>query len=222
MDTIKTLKKEWYVLVAIVATFVTSFILWDRLPDQVPIHFNFEGVAYDYGPKWINALLMPLIAVVLYFFLLLIPKIDPKKKISTHQKPIAAIRILTTFFMIGIYVLLMLKSLDKNIDVGSFILVSVGFLIVICGNYMNSVKPNYFIGIRTPWTLENQQVWKKTHRISSRLWIFGGLCMMASTLITSETLLISVFISITAIIAIVPIIYSYILFKKIDSNSSSH
>lgn len=221
MDIKKTLKKEWYILVALVAMFVASFILWNSLPEQVPIHFNFEGVADDYGPKWINALLMPFIAVVLYFFLLLIPKIDPKKKISTQQKPIAAIRIITTLFMIGIYVILMLKSLGKDIDIGTFILVSIGALIIVCGNYMNSVKPNYFIGIRTPWTLENPEVWKKTHRISSRLWIVGGICMIASSFLTSELLFTTIFVGVTIIIAFVPIIYSFILFKKIESHPNT-
>lgn len=153
MDIKSTLKKEWYVLIILLAPFIASLVLWNDMPDIVPTHFNAAGEADDFGPKWINAFLLPGIAVITYLFLLFIPKIDPKKRIEAAQKPIAAIRILISLFLVGIYSLVMMKSLDMDIDIGRFVSISVGVVILISGNYMNSIKPNYFIGIRTPWTL---------------------------------------------------------------------
>jgi uncharacterized membrane protein len=142
-----TLKKEWYMIILLLSPFVASLMLWDTMPDIVPIHFNAAGEADDFGPKWINAFLLPGIALITYFFLLVIPAIDPKKRIENTQKPIAAIRIVISLFLIGVYALVMMKSFDMEADIGQFVLVSVGVLIAITGNYMNSIKPNYFIGI---------------------------------------------------------------------------
>ncbi len=144
------LKKEWFMIPLLAAPFVASIILWNDIPDTVPIHFNAQGEADDYGPKWINAFLLPSIALGTYLFLIAIPKLDPKNKIASTQKSITAIRIVISLFLIGIYALVMMKTFDMDADIAQFVFVSAGLLIMVTGNYMNSIKPNYFIGIRTP------------------------------------------------------------------------
>ena len=217
-----TLKKEWYMIILLLSPFVASLMLWDTMPDIVPIHFNAAGEADDFGPRWINAFLLPGIALITYFFLLVIPAIDPKKRIENTQKPIAAIRIVISLFLIGVYALVMMKSFDMEADIGQFVLVSVGVLIAITGNYMNSIKPNYFIGIRTPWTLEDPEVWKKTHRFASKLWIIGGIIMTASAFIPILKGSIFVTIGSVMVLAIIPLIYSYQIFNKLkNSNKDS-
>jgi uncharacterized membrane protein len=214
-----TLKKEWYMIILLLSPFVASLMLWDTMPDIVPIHFNAAGEADDFGPKWINAFLLPGIALITYFFLLVIPAIDPKKRIENTQKPIAAIRIVISLFLIGVYALVMMKSFDMEADIGQFVLVSVGVLIAITGNYMNSIKPNYFIGIRTPWTLEDPEVWKKTHRFASKLWIIGGIIMTASAFIPSLKGSIYVIVGSVLVLAVVPFIYSYQIFNKLKNSN---
>ena len=213
-----SLKKEWFVPILLVIPFVVSIYLWDQLPDQVPIHFNIQGEADDWGPKWINAFLIPGIAMAIYIFLLIIPVIDPKRRIVSAQKPVSAIRIFTTLFMIGIYGFVMAKTLEIDVDLGIYINISVGVLILIIGNYMNTIKPNYFIGIRTPWTLENPEVWKKTHRIGSKLWVVGGLIMILNAVFIPVSYSQIIFYITVALIALVPIVLSYIYFKKLETN----
>lgn len=213
-----SLKKEWFVPILLVIPFVVSIYLWDQLPDQVPIHFNIQGEADDWGPKWINAFLIPGIAMAIYIFLLIIPVIDPKRRIASAQKPVSAIRIFTTLFMIGIYGFVMAKTLEIDVDLGIYINISVGVLILIIGNYMNTIKPNYFIGIRTPWTLENPEVWKKTHRIGSKLWVVGGLIMILNAVFIPVSYSQIIFYITVALIALVPIVLSYIYFKKLETN----
>tara|TARA_Y100001935_G_scaffold255673_1_gene271537 strand:- start:116574 stop:117233 length:660 start_codon:yes stop_codon:yes gene_type:complete len=213
-----SLKKEWFVPILLVIPFVVSIYLWDQLPDQVPIHFNIQGEADDWGPKWINAFLIPGIALTIYIFLLIIPVIDPKRRIVSAQKPVSAIRIFTTLFMIGIYGFVMAKTLEIDVDLGIYINISVGVLILIIGNYMNTIKPNYFIGIRTPWTLENPEVWKKTHRIGSKLWVVGGLIMILNAVFIPVSYSQIIFYITVALIALVPIVLSYIYFKKLETN----
>ncbi|MFY0696658.1 MAG: SdpI family protein [Balneola sp.] len=216
MNTSKTLKKEWYVLVILLLPFIASAILWNDLPDQVPVHFNIHGEADDYGPKWMNAIMLPVIGIAVYFLLIFLPAIDPKKRIESTQKPIAAIRIITSVFFVTIYGIVMAITLGYQIDMGNYIFIVVGLLFMVLGNYMNSVKPNYFIGIRTPWTLENPEVWKKTHRLGSKLWIIGGLLFILVPLLfgISETVFITLTLFVIAILVGVPVVYSYIMYKN--------
>jgi uncharacterized membrane protein len=218
MNIKNTLKKEWYVLIILLTPFIASILLWNDMPDIVPTHFNAAGEADDFGPKWINAFLLPGIAVITYLFLLFIPKIDPKKRIESAQKPIAAIRILISLFLVGIYSLVMMKSLDMDIDISRFVLISVGVVILITGNYINSIKPNYFIGIRTPWTLEDPDVWKKTHRFSSKVWIIGGLIMIISSVFINQKSYVYVIITSTLFLAVIPLLYSYFIFNKLQNS----
>lgn len=111
----------------------------------------------------------------------------------------------------------MMKSFDLEADVGQFVLVSIGILIAITGNYMNSIKPNYFIGIRTPWTLENPDVWKKTHRFASKLWIIGGVLMTISAFTPFLKDSLFVIVGAVLILAVIPFIYSYRLFNKLKN-----
>ncbi len=217
MNISETLKKEWFVFPLLLAPFIASFILWDKLPEEVPIHFNFQGEADDWGPKWINAIMIPFIGVGIYVLLLVLPKIDPKKKITSVQKPVAAIRIITSLFFVGIYAFIMAASLGSTINFTSYILVGVGLLIAIVGNYMNSMKPNYFIGVRTPWTLENPEVWKRTHRLTSKLWVVTGIGMIALAFFPSLMKSAITIIILITILAVIPILYSYLVFKKIVS-----
>ncbi|RNC84619.1 MAG: DUF1648 domain-containing protein [Balneola sp.] len=219
MSVTETIKKEWFVWLILLAPFVTSIYLWDQLPDEVPTHFNARGEADDWGPKWMNAFMLPGISVAVYILLLVLPLIDPKKKISNTQKPIAAIRIFTAIFFVGIYAFVMAASLGNETNFTPYIYLAVGALFLILGNYMNSIKPNYFIGIRTPWTLESPEVWKKTHRLASKIWIVGGLVMMAIPFITPLSWMAVSTTIMVSILAGIPLFYSFIIFKKLESDS---
>ncbi len=215
---IETIKKEWFVVLLLIAPFVASAILWDDLPEVVPTHFNAAGEADDWGPKWINAIMIPSIGLGIYLLLIFLPSIDPKKKIRSVQKPIAAIRIFMSLFMIGIYAFVMAASLGKTANISVYVQMAVGALLVIVGNYINSVKPNYFIGIRTPWTLESPEVWKRTHRLGSKLWIIGGIIFLIFPWLGFTTGSEYFVIILVSILAGVPLIYSFIIYKQLEAN----
>jgi uncharacterized membrane protein len=192
------------------------------MPDTVPIHFNAEGIADDWGAKWINAFILPSIGVAIYLLLLLIPKIDPKKNIENFQKPLAAVRILMALFFVAIYAFVMIQSLDQEVNMIMYVLIAIGGLIMILGNYMNSVKQNYFIGVKTPWTLESEYVWKKTHRLTSKLWVTAGLIIIGLSFVLAESSsAATIFISIVVLVSLIPVLYSYFLFKKENNIKST-
>ena len=213
---VKTLKKEWYIVALLLIPFAASVYFWDQLPDQVPTHFNLQGEVDDWGPKWINAFMMPVIGLVTYFSLIFLPFIDPKKRIASRQKPIAAMRIILSLFMVVIYGLIMAVSLGNEVKMEFYVMLAVGLLIMVVGNYMNSVKQNYFIGVKTPWTLENEEVWKKTHRLTSKLWTAGGALLIIIPLLFSGSAAQAWLLGIViAAISVLPILYSYLIYQKL-------
>jgi uncharacterized membrane protein len=218
---VQTLKKEWYVVVLLILPFIFSAYIWDELPDEVPTHFNLQGEADNWGPKWVNAIMFPAIGLGTYLLLVFLPLIDPKKRIESTQKPIAAIRIITSMFMVFMYAFIMAESMGTDINFSIYLQIAIGMLFLVLGNYMHSIKQNYFIGVRTPWTLENETVWKRTHRITAKVWTIGGLIMMIAPLTISHSVAYwSIFGVVIAVLVLVPVIYSYVIFQQLDSQTS--
>ncbi|GAB5465428.1 MAG: hypothetical protein Kapaf2KO_08640 [Candidatus Kapaibacteriales bacterium] len=209
------LKKEWYILLLLLLPFAVSIYLYPSMPESVPIHFNAAGEPDNWGPRWINAFLLPVITIGLYFLMLAVPYIDPKKKIESAQRQLSAIRLIITLFMLAVYAFVMIQTLSPEMNMVSYVLMAVGLLIFAIGNYMNTVKPNYFIGVRTPWTLENEENWRKTHRFSAKVWSIGGLLMAAfGFFFAGSSISTVVIIGISIIICVIPFVYSYQLYKK--------
>lgn len=121
--------------------------------------------------------------------------------------------VLTVFMsVLAIYILYSAQQKNSN---PQFLFVIIGLFFSFLGNYFKTVKPNYFIGIKTPWTIENEEVWKKTHLLGGKMWFIGGI-LMTLTFVLPNKIQVYTFLGITAIITIVPVIYSYLEFKKIS------
>jgi uncharacterized membrane protein len=117
------------------------------------------------------------------------------------------------FSILSIYILY--TSLSGKISNPSIFFGFIGGLFAVLGNYFKELKPNYYLGIRTPWTLESEIVWYNTHRFSSKVWIFGGITLLVSSvLIKNKDIFFPVFILLTLLITFIPIIYSYIDYKR--------
>ena len=101
----------------------------------------------------------------------------------------------------------------------NYIVLIIGLLFVFLGNYFKTIKPNYFIGIKTPWTLENETVWKETHILAGKMWFVGGLIIVFCSLILAKETNFAIFAIITVIITVVTVVYSYLMFRKIKQNN---
>lgn len=206
-------KKEIpYLLIALLPFAYLTYI-WSSLPQRVPMHWNTSGEIDRWGDKTETLIIPILMSGIAYFIFLIIPKIDPKEKLQNMGNKLKDFRLLLTCFMsiLSIYILYSIKT--NNGD-PKMLLPLLGLLFAFLGNYMKTMKPNYFIGFRTPWTLENEDVWKKTHKLGGTLWFVGGLLMMLTFLLDGKTQFYT-FIGITAVISLIPIVYSYIEFQKI-------
>ena len=213
------LKREIPLIIIVLIPFIYLAYIWNSLPETVPTHWNYKGEIDAWGKKSSLILIMFLLPVLTYVLFSIIPFIDPKKKIQAMGNKYHNLKFLMTLFMSALAIFILYSVKEQSITNPAFIILAIGLLYIILGNYMKTLKANYFIGIRTPWTLENETVWKTTHALAGKLWFTGGLAIIISSLTTNKNFNSIFFISITIIIAVIPLIYSFLEFNKIKANS---
>jgi len=203
--------------------FVTWFFLKDSLPEKLPIHWNLKGEVDGWATKEqlpIFLLLMTAIGIVTYLLLRFIKRIDPKRTAQLTEGVALKVGIGMVTFMTAVNLLILMPKGD-TFKVTTIVLVMVSLLFTFLGNLMYNIKPNYFIGIRLPWTLENENNWKHTHRLAGIIWFIGGIiCAILSLLITPKAMF-PVFIGITLLLVLIPSIYSFMLFKRSNNQSQN-
>jgi uncharacterized membrane protein len=189
-------------------------IVWNQLPDKVITSFGFSGGANGWTDKNELPLVIGGIVIGTYLLMKFLPYFDPKKKIANMGDKYLSFRLIMTIFMslLTVYILYVGSTGISNQNLLFGLL---GLFFALQGNYMQTLRPNYFLGIRTPWTLENEETWRLTHRIGGRLWMAGGTLTILLSIIIGDKLWLSIsFGIIIAIISIFPIIYSYSAFQK--------
>lgn len=215
----ETLKKELPIVGFVLLPFIYLTYLWNSLPEKVPIHWNYKGEIDDWGTKYSLIGVAFLLPVLTYVLMLLIPKIDPKKRIELMGGKYYQIKFVLVVFMSILSLFIIHSSKSQTLSSPILVFVLIGLLFMALGNYFKVIKQNYFLGIKTPWTLESEEVWKLTHILAGKLWIIGGLLIVIFSLVIPENINFYFFITITAIISIVPIVYSYLIFKKIKNSN---
>jgi uncharacterized membrane protein len=214
-----TLKKELPIIGIVLMPFVYLAFIWNTLPEKVPTHWNYKGEVDHWGDKFSLIGLVFMMPVLIYVLLLVIPKIDPKKRIALMGGKYYQLKFFLVLCMslLASYIIYITQNQSFSGPNLSYILIGVIFMVL--GNYFKVVQPNYFIGIRTPWTLENNEVWKLTHILAGKLWFIGGLLIVLGGLIFENNSFTIGFLSLIAILAIVPVLYSYIKFKELEKKS---
>ncbi|GAA4962118.1 SdpI family protein [Algibacter aquimarinus] len=213
------LKKEIPLIIIVLIPFFYLAYIWSGLPETVPTHWNYKGEIDGWGKKSSLILITFLLPALTYIIFTVVPFIDPKKKIKGMGNKFYNLKFLMTVFMSALAMFILYSVKEQSITNPAFIILAIGILYIILGNYMRTIKTNYFIGIRTPWTLENETVWKKTHALAGKLWFSGGLAIIISSLLTNKNFNGIFFITITIIISVIPLVYSYLEFKKLQNNS---
>lgn len=202
---------ELLILAIIVIPVIYLLAIWAELPEEVPMHWNASGEIDRNGSKNELVGVLFMLNLPLYFILKYAPKIDPKKKISETQ--LAGLRLVMHLFMSALAVFILYSTKQAELS-SPFGLVSiVGLLFAGLGWYFPRIKPNYFIGIKTPWTLENDEVWHRTHKASGPVWIVGGILMAIVPLVAEKASIYAV-LGITLLLSIYSVGYSYWAFKN--------
>lgn len=211
----ETIKQDWPLWVLMIGLLIGAFFVYPHLPEQVPSHWNLKGEVDSYTTRAPGAFAMPLLAIVLYLSMILMSVVDPRRENYVRFK--SAYRLMRwslVLFLGGLYVLTMLFSLGYDVNISLIVKAGVAVLLTVIGNFMGQFRHNYFVGIKTPWTLANEEVWHQTHRFGGRIWVVGGLVCLAMSPLNALWANYLYFASIM-VMAIVPMVYSYLLFRRI-------
>jgi uncharacterized membrane protein len=196
-------------LVLIAAMFLAAALTWPVAPDQIPVHWGVSGQVDRYGGKVEGLLGPPLLALAVYFAMRLLPRFDPgRPNYAQFAQVYAAIRVVIVAAFAAIYGLVVLSVRGLALDMPMLGAIAVGILLVVVGNFMGKVRPNWFVGIRTPWTLSSKAAWTRTHRLGGWLLIADGIALIAVGALRAEWAL-GAWIALTVGSMLWLVVYSY-------------
>ena len=203
------------VLAMIAIATLAGVLLWDQLPDQMPSHWNINDQVDGYTPKFWGVFLLPLITLGMFLLFLAIPSIDPMKaNIAQFRGAFNLFIVLMAGFMLYLYGLTLAWSLGyTNFRMSGAMLPAIGLLFIFIGFVMRQAKRNFFIGIRTPWTLSSDTVWNETHRIGAVLFMISGALAFLGGFFGGTTAFWMMFAPIIGSTVFL-LIYSYLLYRR--------
>lgn len=202
--------------------FIVAFIVYPYVQDPMITHWNAKGQPDGYTDKAIGLFLIPAIILIIYTLLQLIPKIEVeqyKKNIQYFYKYFFIFKLIFVLFIFGMYVTTLLPNLGYNIDILLYLMPAIAVFFLYTGYMMEKTKRNFFIGIRTPWTLSSDIVWKKTHQVGGKLFMLLALVALA-TIIQPEYMFYVFIISMLLVTAFV-MIYSYFLYQRLPKKKKT-
>jgi len=211
----RTFLLEFMQLLLIAMIFVSAFVAYSFMPAMMATHWNIAGEADGFMPKAYALFLIPVIIVVLYLLLWVVPKIDPlKKNIQGFRREYDIFRTVFIFFMVYLYLLSIFWNLGKRFDFVVMLVPGFSLLFYFCGFLISKAKRNYLIGIRLPWTLASDEVWNKTHKLGGKLFRLYALVLLLGIIFPDFFLWI--FFVPLILILVWSVLYSYFEFKKIE------
>jgi len=198
--------------------------IFPGLADRVPVHFGLNGTPDRYGSKY-EFLAAPFIlmgmSMLVYLLMKFLPAIDPKKYVKYGEPVFQKIGVGIVVLMAAINIGIMISATTGVFKADKLVLPIVGLFFAFMGNVMHTIKPNYFAGLRTPWTLEDNDTWRATHRLAGKLWFVGGLILTAIALLLPAKAGLITFMSIIFVMVIIPVIFSYVYYKNHHPNKTA-
>lgn len=188
---------------------VIGLILWDALPEQVPIHWNVAGEVDDYAGKAQAVFVLPGVMLVLHWFCMLVTGADPKRN-HIQGKPITLVLWICPVISLLVETMVYATALGYIVSVELWMPLILGAMFVAIGNYLPKCQQNYTVGIRVPWALNDPENWNKTHRFAGIIWVVGGIMVMATALLRVYWIMILAL----AAMAVAPVVYSYCYYRK--------
>lgn len=189
-----------------------SLLVYDKLPQQIPIHWNINGEIDTYAPKFMGAIGLPAIIAVINVVLHVFVYNDPKRQNFSKRMKMIVLWMLP-IISLTLNIITILICLGFDIDIHVVVPILVGILIMVMGNYLPKCKQNYTMGIRIPWTLAHEDNWNKTHRLAGFLYVIAGFMMICNTIFLFANWFFVIIVAVVTI-AIIPIIYSFYLYQK--------
>src|SRR6266849_476538 len=208
------MRSRWFGLVIAALAVAMSILAYPQLPPTVATHWSLNGTPDGYSSRLWALVIIPLMLVVMTVIFNVLPKIDPRhenyaKFLSSYWLIANAVIV----FLLVAHGLIIAAGLGFSIKIDRLMPLGIGLLFVFLGNFLTRVEPNWFVGIRTPWTLSSDTVWRKTHRTGGWLMVLGGFVIGLGAFMPHAALLPLIFVTIVCVAAI-PVVQSYVLWKR--------
>ena len=192
---------------------VAGLLLWNRLPEQLPMHWNAAGEIDGWGSRWMVVCAEPLFLLLIHWVCVVACFIDPKNK-GQNRKALGlvlwicpAVSLLAGFMTLS-------ASLGMGLRTEKLVLIFLGLLFIIIGNYLPKCKQNYTIGIRVMWALDDEENWTATHRFASRLWVGCGVVILLLAFLPWATVSLWLSVGLILLASLASVLYSYIFYRK--------
>jgi uncharacterized membrane protein len=206
--------RKWIPLLIVIAAFLASALVYPRLPETMPTHWDMSGRPDGWSNRTWGALMLPVFLLALWALALILPKIDPRgSNYAKFQGAFEAIIDSLMLFVLALHVVVLRASLGDPVQMQRIMPIGVGVLLIVIGNLLPRARPNWFVGIRTPWTLSSDRVWEKTHRFGGRVFVAGGLLIIIAALFWVGAAHV-VLMAVISLCAAAVLIYSYLEWKR--------
>lgn len=208
------MRSRWFGLVIAALAVAISIWAYPSLPPRVATHWDLRGTPDGFSSRAWAVALIPIVIIAMTALFNVLPKLDPRRE--NYAKFLSSYWLIANAVIVFILVahgLIITTGLGYSVKIDRLMPLGVGLLFVFLGNYLTRVEPNWFIGVRTPWTLSSDTVWRKTHRTAGWLMVLGGL-VLASGAFLPGAMLLPLFIVTIVVVAVIPIVQSYVLWKR--------
>jgi uncharacterized membrane protein len=206
--------RKWLPLALILIAYGASAVVWSRLPDELPVHWNASGEADRIGSKFEGALLLPTAALLMFGLFRVFPRIDPRRaNYAKFTDTYEWVIVLIIGFIVALHLLLLASAMGVPIALDRAFPALFGLLIIGIGNLLPRARSNWWFGFRTPWTLSDEYVWARTHRVGGYAMMLGGATLLVSALAPS-VLPLQVAIGLAVAAGLFPVVYSYFLWRS--------
>lgn len=188
--------------------------LYPRLPAQVPIHWDINGQANRYAPRFWGAAMWPLLIFGLAVLTMVLPAISPRRfEIKPFAGIYGALMLVIQGVMLVIGMTALLVGAGFALPLSTIVPLAVGVLLMVLGNYMGKLRKNFFIGIRTPWTLASDAVWERTHRLAGWVFVLAGMAMVLATLAHAMP---GWGLMVIVAVLLIPYVYSFFVYRALE------
>lgn len=190
---------------------ILGVLFYKQMPETMAVHFDSDGVANSFLPKYLALFGLPLFIMVIEIVSYYVTTRDPRKEYQ-GDKILNLTLIFLPLLAIGESIYMILYSLGTEYNIIKIVYIVLGVFLVLIGNYLPKTRRNYTIGIKLPWTLNNDDNWDKTHKLAGYLWVLGGVLILISNFILQNN--IYVIFGVIFVIVVIPVIYSYVIYNK--------
>ena len=208
------MRSRWFGLVIAALALAMSVWAYPQLPPTVATHWSFNGTPDGFSGRLVALGIVPIVLIAMTVLFNVLPRVDPRRE--NYAKFLSSYWLIANaviVFLLVAHAMIIAAGIGFSVKIDRLMPLGIGLLFVFLGNYLTRVEPNWFIGIRTPWTLSSDTVWRRTHRTGGLLMVIGGLILAISAFLPRPAFLVLFCVTIV-IVAVIPIVQSYILWKR--------